>query len=255
MDEKKIVDMYTDENKSTYEIAQIMKTYPNRVRRILIRNGIVLKTKSEAQKNAIQSGAAIHPTLGKERSYDEKLKISHGLKNYWKTMSKELYDKRIEQSKNRWKNLSELDKQNMTSAAIKAIQLAGKEGSKLEKFVRNELEQAGYTVEFHKKNLIPNANLEIDLYIPEVKAIIEIDGPSHFFPIWGEEKLQKQIKADFDKAGLVLNKGYVVIRIKNISDSVSLATKEKLKLDIVTMLDNIKKCFPKKTERYIEIEI
>jgi very-short-patch-repair endonuclease len=255
MDEKKIIFMYTDENKSTYEIAQLMNTYPNRVRRILIRNGVNLKTKSEAQKNAIQNGTAMHPTLGKERSYDEKLKISHGLKNYWNTMSQELYDKRIEQSKNRWENLSELDKHNMTSAAIKAIQLAGKEGSKLEKFVRNELEQAGYTVEFHKKNLIPNTNLEIDLYIPEVKAIIEIDGPSHFFPIWGEEKLQKQIKADFDKTGLVLNKGYIVIRVKNTSDSVSLATKEKLKSDVLTMLNDIKTSFPKKTERYIEIEI
>lgn len=255
MDEKKIVEMYVNENKSTYEIAEITKTYPNRIRRILIRHGINLKTKSEAQKNAIQNGTAIHPTHGKERTYTDKLKISRGLKNYWQTMSQELYDKRIEQSKNRWEKLSDNEKYNMTSAAIKAIQLAGKEGSKLEKFLRHELEQSGYTVEFHKKNLIPNTNLEIDLYIPEVKAIIEIDGPSHFFPIWGEEKLQKQIKADFDKAGLVLNKGYVVIRIKNISDSVSLATKEKLKLDIVTLLDNIKQSFPKKTERYIEIEI
>lgn len=255
MDEQKIVDMYTNENKSTYEIAEAMQTYPNRIRRILIRHGVNLKTKSEAQKNAIQNGTSTHPTMGKHRSYSEKLKISSGLKNYWKTMSKELYAKRIEQSKNRWDNLSENDKQNMTSAAIKAIQLAGKEGSKLEKFLRHEIEQGGYTVEFHKKNLIANTNLEIDLYIPEVKAIIEIDGPSHFFPIWGEEKLQKQIKADFDKAGLVLNKGYVVIRIKNLSDSVSLATKEKLKVDVLHMLNSIKKSFPAKTERYIEIEI
>lgn len=255
MDEKKVVNLYVTKNKSTYEIAEIMSTYPNRIRRILIKNGVNLKSKSEAQKNAIENGTSTHPTMGKHRTYDEKLKISHGLKNYWKTMSEELYSKRIEQSKNRWNNLSENDKYKMTSSAIKAIQLAGKEGSKLEKFIRHEIEQGGYTVEFHKKNLIPNTNLEIDLYIPEVKAIIEIDGPSHFFPIWGEEKLQKQIKADFDKAGLVLSKGYVVIRIKNLSDSVSLATKEKLKVDILNMLNGIKKSFPAKTERYIEIEI
>lgn len=255
MNEHKIVKMYVSENKSTYEIAEALNTYPNKIRRILKKNNILLKTKSEAQKNAIDNGSATHPTTGRERSKEEKLNISKGLKKYWESMSDDLYKKRVEQSKSRWDQMSESEKNNMLILAIKAIQLAGKEGSKLEKFLQQELTNAGYKIEFHKKNLVPNQNLEIDMYLPCIKTIIEIDGPSHFFPIWGEDKLQKQIKADFDKTGLILSKGFVIIRIKNLSDSVSLVAKEKLRIDILKKLSIITSKFPDKSERYIEIEI
>ena len=80
--------------------------------------------------------------------------------------------------------MSQEEKNNMTQAAIKAIQIAGKEGSKLEKFLRDEFVRNGLNVQVHTKNIIPNENLEIDLYFPNIKTIIEIDGPSHFLPIW-----------------------------------------------------------------------
>lgn len=255
MDAQKIVKMYVEQNKSTYEIAEQFKTYPNKIRRVLIKSGIDLKTKSEAQKNAIERGVAVHPTSGKERSKEEKLRISSGLQKYWDNMSEDLYNYKIEQAKDRWKNMSVSDKTAMQEAAIKSIQVAGKEGSKLEKFIYSELVNAGHTVEFHKKQLIQNQDLEIDMYLPLLKTIIEVDGPSHFLPIWGEEKLQKQIKADFHKTGLILSKGMAIIRIKNLSDSVSLANREKLRLDILKQLDTIKVSFPQKSERLIEIEI
>lgn len=255
MDAQKIVKMYVEQNKSTYEIAEQLKTYPNKIRRVLIKSGIDLKSKSEAQKNAIDRGVASHPTSGKQRSQEEKLKISSGLQRYWDNMSDDLYKAKIKQAKDRWQNMPEQDKANMQESAIKSIQAAGKEGSKLEKFIYSELTKSGYKVDFHKKTLIQNQNLEIDMYLPLLKTIIEIDGPSHFLPIWGEEKLQKQIKADFHKTGLILSKGMVIIRIKNLSDSISLANKEKLRLDILNQLDKIKASFPPKSERFIEIEI
>jgi very-short-patch-repair endonuclease len=255
MDESKIVHMYTNQNKSTYEIAEAMKTYPNKIRRVLIKSGVELKTKSEAQKNAIEKGTSIHPTSGKQRTYEEKIKISSGLKKYWDEMSESDYNAKIKQAKERWEKIPETEKERMLESAIKSIQLAGKEGSKLEKFIYEEIVKHGYKVEYHKKQLIQNENLEIDMYVPSVKTIIEVDGPSHFLPIWGEEKLQKQIKADFHKTGLILSKGMVIVRIKNLSDSVCLADKEKLRLDILNCLDTIKKKFPKESERYIEIEI
>lgn len=247
--------MYTKQHKSTYEIAEKFNTYPNRIRRILIKNGIELKTKSEAQKNAIENGTAKHPTDGKTRTKEEKLKISSGLKKYWENMSDDMYNHRVEQSKKRWESLSDVEKDKMMSAAIKSIQVAGKEGSKLEKFLYHEITKAGYAVQYHKKQLIQNQDLELDMYIPSLKTIIEVDGPSHFLPIWGEDKLQKQIKADTQKSGLILSKGMIIIRIKNLSDSVCLADKEKLRLDILNCLGTIKDSFPKKSERYIEIEV
>jgi len=255
MDENKIVLMYTNQNKSTYEIAKALKTYPNKIRRILVKSGVELKTKSEAQKNAIDKGIASHPTIGKHRTYDEKIKISSGLKKYWDDMSETDYQEKIKLAKERWQNLPDQEKTKMLDAAIKSIQLAGKEGSKLEKFLYEEIVKHGYAVQYHKKQLIQNQNLELDMYIPSIKTIIEVDGPSHFLPIWGEEKLQKQIKADSHKTGLILTKGMVIIRIKNLSDSVCLADKEKLRVDILNRLDIIKKKFPKESERYIEVEI
>lgn len=255
MNTKKVIDMYVIQNKSTYEIAQELQTYPNKIRRILIKGGIDLKNKSEAQKNAIKQGVAKHPTLGKTRTDEEKIKISSGLKKYWDDMDENLYQEKINSAKKRWKEMSELDKKKMLEAAIKSIQIAGKEGSKLEKFIYEEIIKQGYRVDFHKKYLIQNENLEIDMSIPSLKTIIEIDGPSHFFPIWGEEKLQKQIKADFHKTGLILSKGFVIIRVKHLSDSACLADKEKLKLDILKILSTIEANFPKESERLIEIEI
>ena len=104
-------------------------------------------------------------------------------------------------------------------------------------------------------NFTANENLEIDLYIPELKTIIEVDGPSHFLPIWGAEKLQKQIKADSQKTGLILSKGFVIIRVKSITDFVSLTSKENLVQNIKSILENIKEVFPPKSKRFIEIEL
>lgn len=255
MNTKKIIEMYVDQNKSTYDIAMEFDTYPNKIRRVLIKSGIELKDKSEAQKNAIQSGKSTHPTMGKTRSKEEKLKISSGIKKYWMNMDDDTYAKKVEQAKTRWKNMSEVEKHKMLDSAIKAIQIAGKEGSKLEKYLYEELSAAGYKVEFHKKYLIQNENLEIDMYVPSLKTIIEVDGPSHYLPIWGEEKLQKQIKADNHKTGLILSKGLAIVRIKTLSDSVCLADKEKLRLDLLELLGTIYKSFPPKSKRNIEIVI
>lgn len=254
MNETEIVTMYND-GKSTYEIAESLNTYPNKVRRILLKNGVELKTKSQAQKNALEQGNAKIPTKGRKRSQAEKLNISHGLKKMWENMTEDEYDDYVEKARERWQNIPILERQKMSQSAIKAIQIAGKEGSKLEKFLFSELTKQGYVVEFHKKNLIANKNLEIDMYIPAAKAIIEIDGPSHFLPIWGEDKLQKQIKADSAKTGLILSKGFIIIRIKNLSDKVSLSGRDKLRKNILKILKEVQEHFPSRIEeRYIEVE-
>ena len=101
--------------------------------------------------------------------------------------------------------------------------------------------------------LIPAEKLEIDLYIPRLKTIIEVDGPSHFLPIWGEEKLQKQVNADLRKSGVLLSKGYVVIRVKSLGQE-SLAKKESLIEQVLTHLSEIDDEFPPRSKRFIEVE-
>ena len=255
MNKEEIIKLYTKENKSTYEIADIFNTYPNKIRRILISSGIEIKDKSQAQKNALINGTSKIPTQGLERTKEEKLKISAGTKKAWDNLSEEKYNARVDKAKEKWQNMSEVEKANMLSSAIKAIQIAGKEGSKLEKYLKTELIKSGYKIEFHKKDLIVNHNLEIDIYVPSLKTVIEIDGPSHFLPIWGDEKLQKQIRADAHKTGLILSKGLAIIRVKHLSDTVALSERENLKNKLIDILEHIEKKFPPKDERYIELEI
>ena len=255
MNEQRIVNLYEKDGKSTYEIAESVGTYPNKIRRILKKHGVSMKTRSQAQKNALDGGRAMHPTDGKTRTKSERIKISASVQNYWKEMSKEEHAERSDGARERWYALTEQERRRISGMALEAIQKAGKEGSKLEKFLLKEVSSAGYYVEFHRKGIIPNENLEIDLYIPELKTIIEVDGPSHFLPIWGEEKLRKQIKADSHKTGLILSKGYVIMRLKSYGDFVSLNVKEGLIKDVLTILESIKDEFPPQSKRLIEIEI
>ncbi len=55
---------------STHIIAKEFNTYPNMVKRALIKHGIKLRTKAEAQKTALKTGTAKHP----KRRNDDKEK-------------------------------------------------------------------------------------------------------------------------------------------------------------------------------------
>ena len=94
------------------------------------------------------------------------------------------------------------------------------------------------------------------MHIPELKTIIEVDGPSHCLPVWGEEKLQKQINADLRKDGIFLTRGYVVIRLKSPAvGRESLKDKDNISNIIVNHLKDIKEKFPPKSKRLIEVEL
>jgi very-short-patch-repair endonuclease len=253
LDEVKIVDLYSD-GESPYQIAKRFSTYPNMIRRIVKKNGIELRNSSEAQKNALKNGVSVHPTEGKKRSTEEKINISSGMMKYWDNMSDSERSLRAEVAKNSWHAMSEEKRSRINSLGIKAIRRAAKEGSKLEKSLLKGLTDAGYTVDFHNKNLIPTQELEIDLYIPKLKTIIEVDGPSHFLPIWGEDHLLKQMKYDLTKNGTLLSRGFVVIRVKSIKP-LSLKREDDVIKEVVSHLEDIEKNFPEKSKRFIEVEL
>ena len=253
--EQTVISMYDDQDLSTYQIAKELETYPNKIRRILIKHGKELKSKSEAQKVALKTGRSKHPTEGRERSHVEKLNISKSMSSYWDEMDESDREARVEDSKERWAKMAPEKRKEMQALAIEGIRRASTEGSKIENFVVKTVSDGGYRVQFHKKDLIPNQNLEIDLYIPSLKTIIEVDGPSHFLPVWGEDRLKKQMKADLDKNGLILAKGFVMIRIKALKTRLSLVDEEDLKDLVLKHLNRIESKFPKESERYIEVEL
>ena len=174
---------------------------------------------------------------------------------HWENMDDDEKERRSSQAKKQWEEMTDVERENLRHAAAQAVRVASREGSKSEKFLREGLTEAGYDVIFHKKGLIPNQNLEIDLFIPELKTAIEVDGPAHFFPIWGEANLNHHIKADAEKNGLLLAMGYVVIRVKHLTKNVSNKTQRNLLSAVLEQLSKIKDRFPSKSKRFIELEI
>ena len=249
MNENEILHMYDNENKSTYEIADYFNTYPNKIRRILIKHGKKLKDRSEAQKNALDKGIVDHPTKGKKRSDNTKLKISKSQANVWDNLSEQEKEYRSLIGKETWNKKTEEEKRVFLQKAGDSIRQAAKIGSKMERFLLESLLSEGFRVEFHKTHWLQNAQLEMDLYIPELKTVIEVDGPSHFEPVWGHENLAKNKMSDLQKDGLVLQYGLVMVRVKQDKRLSQRYMRETLE-QLLNLLKKIQRSYPPENERY-----
>lgn len=255
--EKYLLYAYNELNKSTYELAKMFNTYPNKIRRMLIDAGATMKTKAEAQKSALESGRHSHPTKGKKRSESEKLKISEGVAKIWQNMNQEEKDERSKIAKENWENMSNEEREALQKKAGQAVRKTAELGSKLERYLLIELQRKGYKVSFHTECLVSNEKLQMDLLLPDIKppVVIEIDGPAHFLPIWGEEALKKHLNADKQKNGLLLEAGYIVIRIKHLVKNLSEIHKRKVLTKTLEVLEYISMHTLLEEKRLIEIEV
>ena len=243
---------YTIEKKSLQDIAIEHNTYPNKIRRDDIRFNTPLRDKSAAQKNALVTGKHKHPTKGTMRPQETKDRIGLSVMNSWENLDPKILKQRKKKAKENWDNLSEDAKSNMLHEANLAVRKASKIGSKLEIFLFNSLLQDGYKVDFHKEQSILNTKLQLDLFVPILNTAVEIDGPSHFVPVWGKDTLKRNQGYDNKKTGLVLGKGLVLIRIKQSKDFSKARAKivyDQLKVE----LEKIKSKFPAVDQRNIEI--
>jgi very-short-patch-repair endonuclease len=250
--EKQILDLYEKQQWSTYQIAEKMNTYPNKIRRVLQKYGIVLRKATDAQKNALSNGRAKHPTAGTKRSASTKEKISESQGLVWDSLTEQEKLHRSQIGKEAWERKTEIEKANLILQAQEAVRESSRKGSKLEHFLLSELSKQNIKVEFHKEHWLQNQNLQIDLYLPTYRAAIEVDGPSHFKPVWGQENLARNIKADQQKTGLILQGDLVMIRIKQDKSLTQRYMRDILK-KLLSLLDNIKQDYPKEDERYFEI--
>lgn len=258
----KIIKMYNS-GCSSYEIADELNTYSTRVLRALKFLGKTLyddenhfrRDYSEAQKLALKNGRAKHPTEGKKLDQEHKQRIGESRSKAYHNLSDDEKQKISQLSKKNWDAMGKAKQEEIRSLALESVRNASKYGSKTERHLNHGLMSAGYTVEFHKTGLVFGSDLEVDLFLPEFKTAIEIDGPGHFIPIWGEEKLVKQQVADTAKQGILINSGYVIIRIRQIDKSISLTKMNHLLKLIIKELNEIDKKFPSIKHRLIEIEV
>lgn len=244
-----LVKAYVEEGKSTYQIAEALSVNPKKIQRALVALGIPRRGYGEAQSNALAQGTAVHPTKGKVFDKDRRERMSDLMAKYWDQMSEEEKARRTHIGKIKWEEKSDAEKEAMSAAAAEACREAAKNGSKLELYLRKELAKT-YPVEFHKTNLTTDDRLEVDLYIPALKLAIEIDGISHFEPIWGEERLRKHQAADTKKASLLLSSGYNILRVKQLTKTLS----DKKKRDTLKAILDALPSFSLTTSKLIEIE-
>lgn len=248
-----ISEMYETHNKSFNDIANDLGTYANKIRRDAIKYGIKIKNKSEAQKNALNTGKHAHPTKGKKREDSVKQKIGLSVMKAWEDMPESELQNRKQIAKKNWEKLSDDEKKYINQRANIAVRETSKKGSKLEKFLLQALISDGYKPIFHQEQTLSNTKLQIDIFIPSISVAIEIDGPSHFEPVWGNEALKRNIKYDQKKTGLILGKGLVLIRIKQKSDFSK--TRAFVVYDkLLQILKNIQKNFPTIDNRTFTIE-
>ena len=241
--------------RSVGDIAKELGTYPNKVRRALKSHGIKLRDKGSAQAVALKKGRSSHPTKDKGHSEESKLKISESVAQNWENLSEEELESRRETARKQWANMSEEDKIKLRESAIPGIKRASQEGSKLEKYIRDKLTKENYVIEYHKKGIVPNDNLEVDIYLPELGTAIEIDGPSHFLPIWGDEALRKTIKSDNEKNGLLRYHGVMVLRVAQKKKTLSQKAMRDTWSSIKKELEIISIKMPVKSKRFKEIEV
>lgn len=243
---------YNKKQRSTHEIAADCNTYPNKVRRAIIKFGFLLRDRSEAQSAALKTGRHSHPTKGTKRPEKVKKKISDSLTKTWDELTDKEWDERSKIAKQQWKKMDEKQKQELFQKAAQGIREAAEHGSKLERYLLLGLRGKGYKVDFHKTYVISAEKQHLDLFLPDHNIAIEVDGPTHFDPIWGEEKLQKRIASDHKKNGLLINSGRTIIRVqckfKNLTNTIKKDALEGL-------LEAIKKATELTKPTLIEVEL
>lgn len=248
----KITQMH-QEGYSSYQIAEELNTNSSKILRAIRYLGLPRRSYSESQKLALEHGRSKHPTKGKKLSQDHKLAVSEGKAKYWANLTKEELDEISQMGKEQWEALSEEHKAEMRRKAGDAVREAAKIGSKTERAVWKALVEDGWSISFHDKQMIGDTQLEVDMYIRDLKTAIEIDGPAHFLPIWGEQSLKRHQEGDAKKTGLLLSKGFCLIRVKQMTKTLSQA---KLREVINRIKEEVKKVaeeFPE--DRLIEIEV
>jgi len=252
-DKRKLLHVEYEINKKSFnDIANEYNTYANKIRRDAIKLKIKIRDKSEAQKNVLSTGKADHPTKGKQRSADVKNRIGHGVMKSWEEIDQTELESRKQKARDNWNKLSDDTKQNILHEANMAVRKASKVGSKLEHFLLKCLIQDGFKVDFHKEQSLLNTKLQIDLFLPNLNVAIEVDGLSHFEPVWGEDSLKRNKKYDNKKSGLILGKGLVLIRVIQKKDY-SKSRAQVIYNELKNQLNKITKKFPNADNRTIII--
>lgn len=231
--------LYCEQGLSLRKMSEKLKRPVSAITKYMDQYGIERRTKSDAQKGYLSDND--HPMQGKHHTEEAKKKISASLGDFWDSLDP---DQRAEYRqlvgsgwRKRWASMSNAERENMIASLNAANRQQQGHGSRFERFLADELRSRGYVVEERSNNYIANAKQEVDLALTHEGIMIEVDGPTHFMPIYGEEALERQEAKDADKDDYLISAGFSVLRIQDNNGPLSQVRIEK----IVTEIERIKK--------------
>lgn len=239
--------------KSFVQIAKELGTYTMKVMRLARKFGIVSRSHSDAQSRYLLK-TDNHPTRGKKRSEETRNKISRNHVITYIMGGEEKRKARQKLSKEIWDKKTNEEKREMCRKAILGTHKAAKEGSKLEKYLMKKLTIAGYKAEYHKEQVLPSGRMHLDIVLPELHTVIEVNGVAHYKPVWGDDVLKSTQASDKEKQGLLLVAGFTFIEIADHSDKISQAQMADIWDQLKTVLLKISTTHLHYHERYIVIQ-
>jgi hypothetical protein len=138
---------YWDLGKSAAMVAREAGTYPNDVRRQLLKYWPSLRDRSETMKAALAGGHATPPMAGRRHTAESKLKASASASEYQASLSAAQREAARAAGKARWAATPPAQQDRFRRAGEKGLKEAGERGSRLERFLRRKLGRAGVAVE------------------------------------------------------------------------------------------------------------
>jgi very-short-patch-repair endonuclease len=220
------------EKLSTYGVAEQLGCNQSHVVRLIAKynkenpgSPISKRDKSEAQKNFIKRTGK-HQREGTLHSDDSKERISDSMRDvYDGPKGDEIREKIAQQRQDEWASLNASQKadilQNLKQSSRAKAQSG--EGSNFENYLADMLKQHGFQVEQRTKAYTPGQKFHVDIALPLDKIIIEVDGPTHWSPIYGDNELQKVQAKDTGKDNILNMNGWNILRVQDISGSTTRA--------------------------------
>jgi len=217
INEQKVRDLYLNEGLSMRKLVKELNVPLATLSRFMKKHGIVARGKGEAQKNYLKEHD--HQMKGHKHTAETKQQISMSLGDFWEKLTddeREKIKRKIGSAwKRKWESMSDQQRKlMMEELSSKAKHSQGK-GSRLERFIAEELRNRGYVVEERSTGYTVGKDFEVDLALPNEMIAIEVDGPTHYLPIYGEKHLENQQARDARKDDMINSTGYNVLRIRD----------------------------------------
>ena len=228
---------YSKEGKSIAVIAKEQGVTPSCIRRHLLYFGIYIRNRSQSQALAESSGRRINPTKGRKRRPEEIANMARGIsKSYWEKTEEER-EVISERLREQFHNMTDDQREKLRKNSAEGVRKAAKEGSSVENFISEALRARGMMVESHKQFVVKNESMHLDMFLPQLNLVIEVDGPTHMRPVYNDDRYEAKRDADNRKNAMLVEAGLRIIRI-GIERAESLPMKEKYLNLLLTVIDD-----------------